>query len=147
MSEEARHIINANRAVSVMAGEAMGQLVGRVVSHLGMGHVSVLLDLNGRQTTVIARIPSLFHKKSTLTIYPDSFVSVYVGKDFDPEIDSLFKTHLEITCLFTFKKVQVLKNRGVIPLWMLSTEEEDSDAENPTFEFDDSVVAEDPVEE
>jgi hypothetical protein len=93
-----------------------------VVKILGMGRVNVLMEMKGRPETVQARIPSIFQRKGATPIDTNSIVSIFVGEDFDPKIDTLMGSHLEITAILTNKDAQVLKDRGELPAWMTQSE-------------------------
>ena len=118
----ARKELNEERVAKTMAGEASGIQMARVVKILGMGRVNVLMEMKGRPETVQARIPSIFQRKGATPIDTNSIVSIFVGEDFDPKIDTLMGSHLEITAILTNKDAQALKDRGELPAWMTQSE-------------------------
>jgi hypothetical protein len=118
----ARKELNEERVAKTIAGEASGIQMARVVKILGMGRVNVLMEMKGRPETVQARIPSIFQRKGATPIDTDSIVSIFVGEDFDPKMDTLMGSHLEITAILTNKDAQTLKDRGELPAWMTQRE-------------------------
>ena len=118
----ARKELNEERVAKTISGEASGIQMARVVKILGMGRVNVLMEMKGRPETVQARIPSIFQRKGATPIDTNSIVSIFVGEDFDPKIDTLMGSHLEITAILTNKDAQALKDRGELPAWMTQSE-------------------------
>lgn len=118
----ARKELNEERVSKTIAGEASGIQMARVVKILGMGRVNILTEMKGRPETVQARIPSIFQRKGATPIDTDSIVSIFVGEDYDPKVDTLMGSHLEITAILSNKDVQALKDRSEIPAWMTQRE-------------------------
>ena len=123
-----RKEINEMRAADAVAGKTEGILFARVVKLLGNGqvHVTIATETIGPKTLLV-RLPRLLHKRGATPLCNTSIVSIFVGKDFNPDIDlkpgeAIVSEYMfDITSILEEKIAQKLAKDGVIPEWMVKS--------------------------
>jgi len=128
ISGSKRKEINDIRAADAVAGRTEGLLFARVVKLLGNGqvHVTIATETIGPKTLLV-RLPRLLHKRGATPLCSTSIVSIFVGKDFNPDIDLkpgegiVSEYMFDITSIIEEKVAQKLVKDGVIPEWMVKS--------------------------
>jgi hypothetical protein len=123
-----RKEINEMRAADAVAGRAEGLLFGRVVKLLGNGqvHVMIATETIGPKTLLV-RLPRLLSKRGSTPLCSTSIVSIFVGKDFNPDVElkpgeGIVSDYMfDITSIIEEKVAQKLVKDGVIPEWMVKS--------------------------
>jgi hypothetical protein len=123
-----RKEINNMRAADAVAGRTEGILFGRVVKLLGNGQVHV--TIHGERVgpkTLLVRLPRLLSKRGSTPLCSTSIVSIFVGKDFHPDVElkpgeEIVTDYMfDITSILEEKAAQRLVKEGVIPEWMVKS--------------------------
>lgn len=135
-----RKEINQRTVVSAMDGESEEVLFGRVLKHLGCGHVRVILP-NKREG--IARIRTVLSKRGSTPIVTDDVV-VLSGRDFETGVTvkadgTLVEKVDRYDLLGVLSRVQAAKmeKEGKIPSWFVTSET--GDAGEDIFDYTEDV--------
>ena len=116
------------RAADAVAGRTEGLLFARVVKLLGNGqvHVTIATETIGPKTLLV-RLPRLLQKRGSTPLCSTSIVSIFVGIEFNPDIDLkpgegiVTEYMFDITSIIEEKIAQKLVKDGVIPDWMVKS--------------------------
>jgi len=116
------------RAADAVAGRTEGLLFARVVKLLGNGqvHVTIATETIGPKTLLV-RLPRLLQKRGSTPLCSTSIVSIFVGIEFNPDIDLkpgegiVTEYMFDITSIIEEKVAQKLVKDGVIPDWMVKS--------------------------
>ena len=143
ISGSARKVINERRATDAVAGRAEGVVFARITKIIGAGHVKVAIDSKHGPKEIIVRIPNLLGRRGATPLNTSSVVSVFVGKDFNPDEPVSSSDHFDITAILTQKQAYGLQKDGLIPSWMAQDIDTatTTDAGAGGFEFDYSEKA------
>ena len=128
ISGSKRKEINEIRAADAVTGRAEGILFGRVVKLLGNGqvHVTIHAERVGPKTLLV-RLPRVLSKRGSTPLCGTSIVSIFVGKDFNPDVELkpgegiVTEYMFDITSILEEKAAQRLVKEGVIPEWMVKS--------------------------
>ena len=128
ISGSKRKEINEMRAADAVAGRTEGLLFARVVKLLGNGqvHVTIATETIGPKTLLV-RLPRLLQKRGSTPLCSTSIVSIFVGIEFNPDIDLkpgegiVTEYMFDITSIIEEKIAQKLVKDGVIPDWMVKS--------------------------
>jgi hypothetical protein len=142
MSGTARREMNEQRITKIVSGKMEGTIFARVTKIVGGCLVRAAIDcVDGRQE-ILVRIPGGFKRRGATPITASAIVSVFVGKDFDPETDKLSTSDkFDLVAILGHKQASYLHKEGTIPAWMtteVSTGTSDDDA-GFVFESDEPV--------
>jgi hypothetical protein len=123
-----RKELNEKRAIAAVSGHAEGILFGRVIKLLGNGQVHIVIHTNRLgPKTLLVRLPRVFGKRGSTPLSTSNIVSVFVGKEFNPDKDltsgdAVVTNYLfDITSILDDKSAQRLVTDGIIPEWMLKS--------------------------
>ena len=152
LSSTKRKELNNERAAKVASGSEPGILFGRVVKLIGNGQIHVMIDGKSKGVkTLLVRVPRKLQSRTATPLNNASVVSIFVGPEFDPDIDLkagetiVTDYHFDITAIIDEKAAHKLVKEGVIPDWMVKSDvgakEDIRTDEGYTFE-----VEEEPVE-
>lgn len=101
-------------------GAAAEQAFARITKITGANHVRVAVPSKHGHKEFIARIPNVFARRGATPITTRDVVTIYVGKDFDPDVVvPKSSEHFDITSVLSNSQIQQLKTFGVIPEWMV----------------------------
>jgi len=128
ISGSKRKEINEMRAADAVAGRTEGLLFARVVKLLGNGqvHATIATKTIGPKTLLV-RLPRLLQKRGSTPLCSTSIVSIFVGIEFNPDIDlkpgeGIVTDYMfDITSIIEEKIAQKLVKDGVIPDWMVKS--------------------------
>jgi hypothetical protein len=112
-----RREVNEQRIAKIVDGKLEGTTYARVVKVLGGNHLRVAIDSRSGVKEVLVRIPGLFLKKGATPLAPDTVVSIFVGKDFNPNVD-LKGEMFDLIAILSQKQALFLEDEGKIPSWM-----------------------------
>jgi hypothetical protein len=119
---------NEFRASEAVAGHTEGILFGRVVKLLGNGQVHVIIDTKRiGPKTLLVRLPRTLGKRGSTPLSTTSIVSIFVGKEFDPDKDLSSSDKVvtnflfDITSIIDEKSIQILVKDRIIPEWMIKS--------------------------
>jgi hypothetical protein len=123
-----RKELNEKRASAAVSGRAEGILFGRVIKLLGNGQVHIIIhtDRLGPKTLLV-RLPRVFGKRGSTPLSTSNIVSIFVGKEFNPDKDlisgdAVVTNYLfDITSIIDDKSAQILVSEGIIPEWMIKS--------------------------
>jgi hypothetical protein len=120
MSGTARREMNEQRVHKIVSGKMDGTVFARVTKIVGGCLVRAALDcVDGRQE-ILVRIPGGFKRRGATPITTSAIVSVFVGKDFDPETDKLSPSDkFDLVAILGHKQAAFLQKEGTIPAWMM----------------------------
>lgn len=112
-----RREVNEQRIAKIVDGKMEGTAYARVVKVLGGNHLRVAIDSRSGIKEVLVRIPGLFLKKGATPLAIDTVVSIFVGKDFNPNVD-LKSEMFDLVAILSQKQALFLEDEGQIPSWM-----------------------------
>ena len=123
-----RKELNEKRAADAVSGRTEGILFGRVIKLLGNGQVHIVIHTTRLgPKTLLVRLPRVFGKRGSTPLSTSNIVSVFVGKEFNPDKDltsgdAVVTNYLfDITSILDDKSAQRLVTDGIIPEWMLKS--------------------------
>lgn len=120
MSSTSRREMNEQRIHKIVSGKMDGTVFARVTKIVGGCLVRAALDCMGGRQEVLVRIPSGFKRKGATPITTSAIVSIFVGKEFDPETDRLAPTDkFDLVAILGHKQASFLQKEGTIPAWMM----------------------------
>jgi hypothetical protein len=132
MSGSARQEMNEQRITKIVSGKLEGTVFGRVTKMVGGCLLRAAIDCKDGRQEILVRIPGGFKRKGATPITTSAIVSVFVGKDFDPEADKLsVSDKFDLVAILGHKQASYLHKEGTIPDWMMtevSTGASDMDA-------------------
>ena len=138
MSGSARQEMNEQRIHKIVSGKMEGTIFARVTKMVGGCLLRAATDcVDGRQE-ILVRIPGGFKRKGATPITTSAIVSVFVGKDFDPETDKLSPSDkFDLVAILGHKQAAFLQKEGTIPAWMMADASTDlSAASDAGWEFE-----------
>lgn len=138
MSGTARREMNEQRVHKIVSGKMEGTVFARVTKIVGGCLVRAALDcVDGRQE-ILVRIPGGFKRRGATPITTSAIVSVFVGKDFNPETDKLSSSdRFDLVAILGHKQAAYLQKEGTIPTWMMADASTDlSTASDAGWEFE-----------
>ena len=138
MSGSARQEMNEQRIHKIVSGKMEGTIFARVTKMVGGCLLRAATDcVDGRQE-ILVRIPGGFKRKGATPINTSAIVSVFVGKDFDPETDKLSPSDkFDLVAILGHKQAAFLQKEGTIPAWMMADASTDlSAASDAGWEFE-----------
>lgn len=144
ISGSARKVINERRAADAVSGKTEGVVFARITKIVGAGHVKVAIDSKHGPKEILVRIPNLLGRRGATPLNTSSVVSIYVGKDFNPDEPIGSSDHFDITAILTQKQAYSLQKEGAIPPWMaqeIDAPKTTEEAGAGGFEFDYSEKA------
>lgn len=112
-----RREVNEQRIAKIVDGKVDDTTFARVVKVLGGNHLRVAIDSRTGVKEVLVRIPGLFLKKGATPLARDTVVSIFVGKDFNPNVD-LKDEMFDLVAILSQKQALFLEGEGMIPSWM-----------------------------
>jgi len=123
-----RKEINEMRAADAVMGRTEGIMFARVIKLLGNGqvHVTIATETIGPKTLLV-RLPRLLQKRGATPLCSTSIVSIFVGKEFNPDVDLkpgeaiVTEYMFDITSIIEEKIAQKLAKEGIIPEWMVKS--------------------------
>ena len=145
ISGTVRKEINERRAADAIHGRADGVAFARVTKMTGANHVRVAIASKHGQKELSARIPNIFARRGATPITTRDVVTVYVGRDFDPDnYVPKASEHFDIAAVLTVRQAHELRKSGAIPDWMVVEGEETASKHEGGggFEFDYSGIKE-----
>jgi translation initiation factor IF-1 len=135
LTSSQRKEINHKVVSSVLDDDMEGVEFGRVVRHLGSGHIRVVLA-NKREA--IARIRNILGKRGSTPIVTDDIV-VLSGRDFETSASTDMK--FDVLAVMTRQEASKLEKAGRIPGWMMTTGDANHGGEEEDI-FDHSEIKE-----
>lgn len=129
MSGTARREMNEQRVHKIVSGKMDGTVFARVTKIVGGCLVRAALDCVGGRQEILVRIPGGFKRRGATPITTSAIVSVFVGKDFDPETDKLSPSDkFDLVAILGHKQAAFLQKEGTIPAWMMADASTDNSA-------------------
>ncbi len=122
-----RKEINDRTVSAAMDGDMEDCMFGRVLKHLGSGHVRVILP-NSKEG--IAKIRTVLSKRGSTPIVTDDIV-VLSGRDFETRTKEKEDAvdRYDLLGVLTRSQASKLEKDGKIPAWFLSLEEKEEEGE------------------
>lgn len=131
-----RKEINDRTVSSVMDEETEGIVFGRVLKHLGAGHVRVILP---NKSEGIAKIRTVLSRRGSTPIVSDDIV-VLSGRDFETKTTADGKAvdrvdRYDLLGVLTRSQAAKMEKEGRIPAWFVLSAEEAADGEGDIFDY------------
>jgi hypothetical protein len=117
-----RREVNEQRIAKIVDGKMDGTTYARVVKVLGGNHLRVAIDSRSGAKEVLVRIPGLFLKRGATPLAIDTIVSIFVGREFNPNVD-LKGEMFDLVAILSQKQALFLEDEGKVPTWMTRTGE------------------------
>jgi translation initiation factor IF-1 len=122
-----RKDINDRAVTSAMDGDAEDVQFGRVLRHLGSGHIRVILD---NQREGIAKIRTVLSKRGSTPIVADDIV-VLSGRDFETKTTTVSEgkvvekiDRFDVLGVLTRQQAVRMEKEGRIPAWFIAAAED-----------------------
>lgn len=144
MSGTARREMNEQRITKIVSGKMEGTIFARVTKVVGGCLVRAAVDcVDGRQE-ILVRIPGGFKRRGATPIMTSAVISVFVGKEFDPESDRLSSSDkFDLVAILGHKQASYLHKEGTIPAWMMAEVSTDASEDDAGFVFESDETAAD----
>ena len=137
MNGAARRELNEKRCGLIISGKMEGVSFARVTKMVGGLFVRAALDSKSGPKEVLVRIPSAFSRRGATPLTTSSVISVFVGKDFDINIDKLSDSdRFDLIAIISRKQAAILQSDDTIPEWMTAAVTDIVVADEGGWEFD-----------